>query len=105
MPYLELKNVSKGFGVNGSRAEVLRDIAEAVVASERRARETGHGRGATRAADLGQLDEEHVAGRNAGRVAVRSRPRRSEPGVEWLPVDVAACLVWALIFGRSFSWH
>ena len=26
MPYLELKNVSKGFGTNGSRAEVLRDI-------------------------------------------------------------------------------
>jgi nitrate/nitrite transport system ATP-binding protein len=26
MPYLELKNVSKGFGANGSRAEVLQDI-------------------------------------------------------------------------------
>src|SRR5436189_377396 len=26
MPYLELKNVAKGFGANGSRAEVLRDI-------------------------------------------------------------------------------
>jgi nitrate/nitrite transport system ATP-binding protein len=26
MPYLELKNVSKGFGANGTRAEVLRDI-------------------------------------------------------------------------------
>src|ERR1044071_8065019 len=26
MPYLELKNVSKSFGVNGSRMEVLRDI-------------------------------------------------------------------------------
>jgi nitrate/nitrite transport system ATP-binding protein len=26
MPYLELKNISKGFGANGSRAEILRDI-------------------------------------------------------------------------------
>ena len=26
MPYLELKNVAKGFGANGSRAEVLRNI-------------------------------------------------------------------------------
>jgi len=26
MPYLELNNVAKGFGANGSRAEVLRDI-------------------------------------------------------------------------------
>src|SRR6185369_1501367 len=26
MPYLELKNISKGFGANGTRAEVLRDI-------------------------------------------------------------------------------
>src|ERR1043166_791818 len=26
MPYLELKNVSKGFGANGERSEVLRDI-------------------------------------------------------------------------------
>src|ERR1051325_979320 len=26
MPYLELKNVSKGFGVNGSRVEILRDM-------------------------------------------------------------------------------
>jgi nitrate/nitrite transport system ATP-binding protein len=26
MPYLELKNISKGFGANGSRAEVLSDI-------------------------------------------------------------------------------
>src|SRR3954468_2564374 len=26
MPFLELKNVSKGFGATGSRAEVLRDI-------------------------------------------------------------------------------
>ncbi|KAF0176375.1 MAG: nitrate ABC transporter ATP-binding protein [Limisphaerales bacterium] len=26
MPYLELKSVSKGYGVNGSRSEVLRDI-------------------------------------------------------------------------------
>ena len=26
MPYLELKNISKGFGANGIRAEVLRDI-------------------------------------------------------------------------------
>jgi nitrate/nitrite transport system ATP-binding protein len=26
MPYLELKNVSKGFGANGARTEVLRDI-------------------------------------------------------------------------------
>jgi nitrate/nitrite transport system ATP-binding protein len=26
MPYLELKNVAKGFGANGSRVEVLRDI-------------------------------------------------------------------------------
>src|ERR1041385_7585248 len=27
MPFLELKNVSKGYGANGSRSEVLRDIA------------------------------------------------------------------------------
>ena len=26
MPYLELKGISKGYGVNGSRSEVLRDI-------------------------------------------------------------------------------
>src|SRR5580765_7489898 len=26
MPYLEIRNVSKGFGANGARAEVLRDI-------------------------------------------------------------------------------
>ena len=26
MPYLELKSVSKGYGANGSRSEVLRDI-------------------------------------------------------------------------------
>ncbi len=26
MPFLELKNISKGYGANGSRAEVLRDI-------------------------------------------------------------------------------
>src|SRR5436853_2360756 len=26
MPFLELKNVSKGYGANGSRSEVLRDI-------------------------------------------------------------------------------
>src|ERR1041384_5742807 len=26
MPFLELKNVSKSYGVNGSRSEVLRDI-------------------------------------------------------------------------------
>jgi len=34
MPYLELKSVAKGYGVNGSRAEVLRDINLAVEKGE-----------------------------------------------------------------------
>src|SRR5438128_12567890 len=30
MPFLELKNVSKGFGPNGSRSDVLKDINLAI---------------------------------------------------------------------------
>jgi nitrate/nitrite transport system ATP-binding protein len=34
MPYLELKNIAKGFGANGSRVEVLRDVNLAVEKGE-----------------------------------------------------------------------